>query len=69
MFEETEDPEEHWLEEYADFVLALHDVGCVAEAVQDAIGYGIDDDDGARQVAAQLLDSGDTPCRCGPSST
>jgi hypothetical protein len=48
----------------SEFVLALHDAGCVAEAIQDAIAHGIDDDYGARQGAAQLLEAGDIRCRC-----
>jgi hypothetical protein len=69
MFDEAEDLEVHWLEEHAEFVLALHDAGCVAEAIHDAIAHGNDDDDGARQAAAQLLESGDSTCRCGSTTT
>jgi hypothetical protein len=62
--EGSDDLEDHWLEEHAEFVLALHDGWCVAEAIQDAIAHGIDDDYGARQGAAQLLEAGDISCRC-----
>jgi len=41
-------------------VLAVHDAGCVAEAVADAFTTGHDDDESAWFVAAQLLDDGHT---------
>jgi hypothetical protein len=60
--------DEHWLDEHGEFVLAFHDPGCVAEAIQDAFNHGVDDEAGARCAAAQLLEGGDIPCRCAPSA-
>ena len=64
----TMDPDqasdEHWLEDHSEFVLAFHDAGCVAEAIEDALAHGVDDQVGARQAAAQLLEADDIACMC-----
>jgi hypothetical protein len=62
--EQSEPEDDHWLEEHTELVLAWHDAGCVAEATADAFAHGIDDEIGARQVAAQLLEDRSSPCRC-----
>ena len=46
-------------------ILARHDDGCVAEAIADAFATGHDVDETAWMAAAQLLDDGHSPCRCG----
>jgi hypothetical protein len=53
------------LEAEAEHLLVRHGPGCIAEAVQDAYDLGHDDPDGIRFVAAQLLEDGHSPCRCG----
>ena len=59
-----------WAEVQAEFdqLLARHDAGCIAEAVQDAYDLGHDNPDGIQYVAAQLLEDGHGPCHCGQPS-
>lgn len=56
--------DDHWLEENTEFVLAHHDARCVEEAIYDAYAHGVDDESGARHVAAQLLEDRYIICRC-----
>lgn len=56
--------DDHWLEDHCEQILSRHEGSCVATAVEDAFAHGIDTDDGARQVAAQFLESGDSTCMC-----
>lgn len=53
-----------WIEGHTEEVLASHEPSCIATAVEDAYAHGTDNPDAARQVAAQLLEDGHSPCLC-----
>lgn len=59
----------HEIEQEHRAILAAHDGNCAAEAISDAFATGHDEDATAWFVAAQHLDDGHFPCRCGQIQT
>jgi hypothetical protein len=56
--------DDHWIDDNTEEVLASHEPSCIAAAVEDAHAHGTDNRTSARQVAAQLLEDGHSPCLC-----
>jgi len=62
--QDDDEADDTWFDDYIEGVLARHDPACVANAVDDAYAHGIDVEQQAREVAAQLLESGESECLC-----